>query len=592
MSQSNEREEREEYRRVRGRPAVVEEARRQPVEHAEQRLAASDEPPAGPSGIDRRTFLRRAGVGAAGVVVAGVLGLPEGPPQAEAVVGTVRQVRRVLIRRRRQALNYRRKAARLAIRRNRPLTMLLNNGEEDEIPGRVANYSKALPHDALGHVDPAAYDAVLQAVTSGEPADFDAIPLGLGRKLTSPQAGLAFDLEGPDSHSMALRPAPRIDSAENSGEMVELYWMALCRDVLFADYDVDPTVALAAAELSSMSDFRGPKDGGVVTPATLFRGDTPGDLTGPLLSQFLWHDVPYGSLTISQRQRTLMPGIEYMTAYPDWLAVQNGAATAPDVFDPTPRYIRTLRDLAQYVHVDALYEAYLNACLILLGLDAPTDPGLPPVTSPNQIGFAEFGGPHVLSLVTEVATRALKAVWCAKWLVHRRLRPEEFGGRVHNHLTGAATYAIDAEVLSSAAVAATWNAHGSYLLPQAFPEGSPTHPSYGAGHATVAGACVTILKAFFDGSFVLPNPVVPTDDGTALVPWAGTPLTVGGELDKLACNIASGRNAAGIHWRTDYSESVRLGEAVALGILEEQKIAHNQDFTYTLTTFDGATVTI
>ncbi len=41
------------------------------------------------------------------------------------------------------------------------------------------------------------------------------------------------------------------------------------------------------------------------------------------------------------------------------------------------------------------------------------------------------------------------------------------------------------------------------LLPMAFPEGSPMHPAYGAGHATVAGACVTILKAFFDTSAVL-----------------------------------------------------------------------------------------
>ena len=46
------------------------------------------------------------------------------------------------------------------------------------------------------------------------------------------------------------------------------------------------------------------------------------------------------------------------------------------------------------------------------------------------------------------------------------------------------------------------------LLPMAFPEGSPTHPAYGAGHATVAGACTTILKAWFDESFVIPNPVV------------------------------------------------------------------------------------
>jgi len=35
-----------------------------------------------------------------------------------------------------------------------------------------------------------------------------------------------------------------------------------------------------------------------------------------------------------------------------------------------------------------------------------------------------------------------------------------------------------------------WKVH---LLPMAFPEGSPIHPAYGAGHATVAGACVTIL---------------------------------------------------------------------------------------------------
>lgn len=34
----------------------------------------------------------------------------------------------------------------------------------------------------------------------------------------------------------------------------------------------------------------------------------------------------------------------------------------------------------------------------------------------------------------------------------------------------------------------------SYLLPQAYPEGAPTHPAYGAGHAAGSGACATILK--------------------------------------------------------------------------------------------------
>ena len=45
------------------------------------------------------------------------------------------------------------------------------------------------------------------------------------------------------------------------------------------------------------------------------------------------------------------------------------------MFDSTRRYIRNMRDIGQYVHVDALYEAYLNACLILLGLGMPVDDG-------------------------------------------------------------------------------------------------------------------------------------------------------------------------------------------------------------------------
>ena len=83
------------------------------------------------------------------------------------------------------------------------------------------------------------------------------------------------------------------------------------------------------------------------------------------------------------------------------------------------------------MHYDALYEAYLNACVILLGLGAPFDPGLPflrPDAVDKQQGFAQFGGPHVLTLVTEVATRALKAVRYQKFNVHRRPRPEALGG--------------------------------------------------------------------------------------------------------------------------------------------------------------------
>src|SRR5262249_5087624 len=155
------------------------------------------------------------------------------------------------------------------------------------------------------------------------------------------------------------------------------------------------------------------------------------------------------------------------------------------------------------------------------------------------------------ALMCEVASRALKAQWYQKWFVHRRLRPEAFGGLVHNQLTSNRYPGIlHGDILNSPVLARVHSSYGSYLLPQTFAEGSPTHPSYGAGHATVAGACVTALKAMFDERTVIPNPVVVSHDGTSLLPYTGSELTVGGELNKLASNIATGRNISGVHWRT------------------------------------------
>lgn len=482
-------------------------------------------------------------------------------------------------------------AARIA--RRRDLVEQRSNGDEARYRNKIANYSKGLPHDARGEVDLEAYATFLAALDGRDPAGFERITLGLGRKLTSPQAGLAFDLEGADSHHLTIPPAPAFASAEIAAEAAELYWMAMLRDVPFAEYSRSPLAAAACDDLSRFSDFRAPREGGRITPATLFRGITPGDVAGPYLSQFLLRDVPFGAHVISGRINVPLAGQDFLTVFDDWLAVQNGRDLHPEVrFDPRPRYMRTLRDLAHWVHVDALYQAYQHACLLLLAWNASLDPGMPLRQSATQIGFAEFGGPHVLSLVTEVATRALKAVWYQKWFVHRRLRPEEFGGRVHVERTLSAGYPIHQELLESAVFERVYDIYGSYLLPQAFPEGSPTHPAYGAGHATVAGACTTILKAFFDESWVIPQPVVPSADGTALERYLGPDLTVGGELDKVAANIGIGRNGAGVHWRTDYTQSIRLGEAVAISVLEEQKGCYNETPTWTLTRFDGTRVTI
>jgi hypothetical protein len=481
-------------------------------------------------------------------------------------------------------------AAKMA--QKRPLVYHVTNGDDTRYPNKIASYTKALPHNQLGEVDLNAYATLANARETQNPDLFDQIQLGLGRKLTSPQAGLAMDLEGPDSHHVTMPPPPRFASAEEAGEMVEVYWMALLRDVNFSDYETNPLVAQAADEISKLSDFRGPRQNGVITPQTIFRSNTPDDLNGPWVSQFLLKDFYFGANFFSQRMRTTAAGSDHMTSYNAWLDVQNGAEPNNNIYDTTPRYIRNLRDVAEWVHVDALYQAYLQACLILLGQGTKLDPGLPLYNSKAQAGFAQCGGPHILSYVTEVATRALKAVWYQKWFVHHRLRPEEFGGRVHNHLTNAANYPIHSDVLNSKAVQATFSKYGTYLLPQAFPEGSPTHSAYGSGHATVAGACVTILKAFFDETDTIKNPVIPNADGTALDTYVGPPLTVLGELNKVARNVAFARNGAGVHWRTDALGGMKLGEDVAIGIMQEHKLTYNDKVEMTLTKFDGTQILI
>ena len=134
------------------------------------------------------------------------------------------------------------------------------------------------------------------------------------------------------------------------------------------------------------------------------------------------------------------------------------------------------------------------------------------------------------------------------------------------------------------------------------------HPAYGAGHATVAGGCVTMLKAFFemftdsdsgverellglDGS---PIAYVPNADGTKLVKDKKNkkPLTVQGELDKLAANISIGRNMAGVHYYSDYYDSMRMGERVAVGILMQQAPTYGDAVETTFTSFDGDFISI
>lgn len=703
--------------------------------------------------------------------------------------------------------------------RLRPHAQTRTNAEEDDYASAKfpSNFTKGLQHNQYGILaDGNDYAAFVEALNSnnnnlftsgmfaaqhknpleGEDMNFrceirlkpmkrrercgcDEVEVKKGRKgkpdwrgWESPRAGHVYDLEGPDSGSVAMAPAPRIVSSEVAAEMAEVYALALLRDVRFTDItsgrsakklcdeggNAAFTSAKAADLLNGMSFYSGKNvisstlrsceklcgekktraeiqaeaESGKcldafernrrfartqdhdapytaeLTAQTIFRGSTKGALVGPYISQFMLIGSPslatrdtcsgprgnasndatkgvgdgfirFGTQFIDQRVTVHKPCLDHMTDWNHWLDVQNGAnLKGLDKYRCTRRFITTPRDLATYVHFDALYQAYLNAVLILDSLGTPVSKGFPEpsfvdgtnqdfMLQPARTGFATFGGPHILSLVTEVATRCLKAVRRQKFNFHRRGRPELLGGRLsllqcgHGEELGCAEADFQrlldelpddllAKVRDHNAAqnnddmakmreiycgkTPKWfNAKCNLLLPMAFPEGSPMHASYGAGHATVAGGCVTMVKAFFemfedcDSHVERPlcfdgEPLIftPDEDGSELVNHRFNAkcelvpekdfkklsdkdrkaaenacckaLTIQGELDKLAANISIGRNMAGVHYYSDYYDSLRMGERVAVGILLEQAPCYNEPVETTFTSFDGDHITI
>ncbi len=598
-----------------------------------------------------------------------------------------------------------------------------SNGDEQRYASAnyAMSFTKGLDHDEItGLVKrPSDFEAFRSCIDNGFAAPFtSSVPVPREkprRKWEAPTAGVVYELQGPDPQAVTMPPAPELCSDELSFEMAEVYELALVRDIPFYLFEQGAAQIQALTDaIGRLNDLKYAKTGFSGRPRktdanndldeqTVFRGSSPGVEKGPYLSQFMLIGnrsqdgvntpkdgyINYGAHRVDQRVQEAESYDDYMMKWEDWRTVQQGYDVGKIADKCNPPFgqkltgercfIHTPRDLATYVHIDALYQAYLNACLILLSNGTPFDqgfnllsgggPGL--LTTPsgsgytdlNAGGFALWGGPHILSLVTEVATRGLKAVRFQKFNNHIRLRPEALAARIEKAadietlfptLCGCFTdmkSTLEETLKKIENHNQKYAGQSSALLPMAFAEGSPMHPAYGAGHATVAGACITILKAFFDTSAVfvrfckdgeevnagfhsmtqiadrlccgetvevgayqsqdkgktlqftkcgeyelVDKTQCEKDDETKLiklVPEKGNkdsccPLTLEGELNKLAANISIGRNMAGVHYFSDYYDSARMGEEIAIGILEEQALCYKTDpFVFSVPTFDG-----
>lgn len=172
-------------------------------------------------------------------------------------------------------------------------------------------------------------------------------------------------------------------------------------------------------------------------------------------------------------------------------------------------------------------------------------------------------------------------------------------GTVIDGEPAADRYPIHGDLLDSTALSETMDRVDTALLPQAYPDGSPTHPSYPGGHAVTAGSNATILKAYFDGDAEITNPVRPDPEDPTSLTTEGTPdtLTVRGEINKLAANVSYARSWAGIHYRSDTTAGLRVGERVAAAVLSERlrqrsASAYGSRGEFDFTTFDGTEVTV
>jgi hypothetical protein len=558
-----------------------------------------------------------------------------------------------------------------------PQATLTNGDEVLDFGGAryIGNFHKTLPRhpNQTGEVEHRAYVAF--ATICDKDGDIEDVPASKdATKLVNPAAGRATEAFGPNPGTIHMIPAPSVLSESTAAEALELFWMVKLRDQAFntlnqaslqdAVQDLSKAFQQALdADCRTTGDLRlgldlpavagaAGKPSLNITAQTVFRAGLPDEQYGPLVSQFFLQDINYGAQLIKQTLVPYKAGKDFLKAPAEWLSAQatgkdkfgnayptcnnftSGKANGEVYFENTRRRISTMRDLARFVNRDALHQAYFNAALLLDSWGAPTDPGNPYNHLTRQAGFGTLGGPNLLALVSEVSSRALKCVWRQKWL-HRRLRPEAYGGLMSVQQFGMAGEVTRAYGLPKLAFGTLTDgttlkvaddiAKYKGLLPIAFSAGSPAHPAYGAGHATVAGACVTILKAWYDESLSIqslldganakprdPSPYdtdLSVNDSFKLEIWQpGTELsdgqlpvykeedaacmTIGGELNKLAANVALGRSMGGVHWRSDNTRSLRLGEQVATIMLARLLPSYAEKPQLSYTNFDGNKVVI
>ena len=411
-----------------------------------------------------------------------------------------------------------------------------------------------------------------------------------------------------------------IDNLKSTFEMGEVYFMQLLRNTTFYDIE-NNTNGINNIYLNDLNSFKNnitaPTDNSVITNKLLFRGNSKYDKIGPYISQYLYLPFNYGCLPMNQKFNSILEN--NIIDDEKWLLIQNGKKMN-NIYNLETKYIHTPSILSSKVHNDSLFQVYYNAAMISFQNNIkPSD-----FTNVNSSIWTSTGVPDILDAVSQVGLGVLRSAWFNKCNISMRIRPEVFAQRINlikksmpgfiNKIPGFNNINNNITKISNI-LNKIYDNQSNYHLTTLYNEGSLTHPSCPSGHACIAGACVTVLKAMLDTHDDNGTPkswpsckfntksgeisgVCHSIDGNDLEIYnTKENLTIVGELNKLASNVSIGRNFAGVHYRCDGLSGLNMGEQFAITYLIDKAKEYNESYNnlfkyFILEKFDGTKIKI
>lgn len=448
-------------------------------------------------------------------------------------------------------------------------------------------------------------------------------------KLVDAHCVFDVELEGKYKSSFVIPPAPSMTSITAAAEILEVYVMALLRNYNFhildpecIFYDDIPMEAknylntlighLNHPGVKGHLPYQQVDSNGNITADTLFRGIARGDVIGPYVSQFFYYETAIGNLKLEQKYQCLdisentisdISNSRYYFGKTEqyFNELWNGGLKSSALQTKT-KYMTTLLDLMMYINRDQIWEAIFVTTSMFLSRGIPI--GFHTKSrSPGYARFINLGPVDLYTLMMKATKLAMSATWVWKWS-QLRPRPEEMAYQIHlakkytsSDLSGSMIH-FPSELLNNPILEeiAKYN-NGKYLMPLGYSQGSPFHPSYPGGHATIAGAMVTIMKAWFNCDCLIPA-VVPDLTGDNLVMYklknnSGTQyLRIEDELDKIVTNCSHSRNMAGIHYRSDTEVGISIGEQAAISVLQDEVNKYSDEIAFRFRKRSGEVVTI